>query len=277
MNNREILKNSIEMKKLALEGIYNAQSGHPGGSLSIAEIVSTLFFKYMNVDPSNPKFAERDRFVLSKGHAAPIYYSALALKGFFDPNEVKNLRSIDSFLQGHPCLNKIPGVDMSTGSLGQGLSASNGMALVGKLTKKDYHVYCICGDGEIQEGQIWEAAMTSAHYKLDNLTLFIDYNNLQIDGEVSDVMGVYPVADKFEAFGFNTITIDGHNIDEICSAIESSKTTKGKPTAIICKTTKGKGVSFMENVASWHGVAPDTEHYKLAIDELDAQLKELEV
>lgn len=275
MNNSEILKNSIKMKKLALEGIYNAQSGHPGGSLSAAEIVSTLFFKYMNVDINNPKSPERDRFVLSKGHAAPIYYSALALKGFFDPAELKNLRDIDSFLQGHPCLNKIPGVDMSTGSLGQGLSASNGMALIGKITNKDYRVYCVCGDGEIQEGQIWEAAMTASHYKLDNLTVFIDYNNLQIDGEVSKVMDVYPIAEKFQAFGFNTLEIDGHDIDQICNSIETAQNTKGKPTAIICKTIKGKGISFMEDVAGWHGVAPDEEKYKLAILELDKQLQEI--
>lgn len=275
MNNTEILKKSLEMKKLALEGIYNAKSGHPGGSLSISEIVATLFFKYMNVDPENPKNPTRDRFVLSKGHAAPIYYSALALKGFFDPKELKNLRQINSFLQGHPCLNKVNGVDMSTGSLGQGLSAACGMAIVGKVDNLDFNVYCVCGDGEIQEGQIWEAVMSASHYKLDNLTLFVDCNGLQIDGNVEDIINIHPVCEKFEAFGWNVLKVDGHNIEELCNAIEKANSTKNIPTAIICNTIKGKGVSFMEDALGWHGTAPSQEQYEQAMKELDFQISEV--
>lgn len=260
--------NANEIRKQIIEGVYAAKSGHPGGSLSIADIMSVLFFEEMNIDPKNPKDPNRDRFVLSKGHAAPALYAALALKGYFDVEDIKTLRKTESFLQGHPCLNKIPGVDMSTGSLGQGLSAANGMAICGKYDKKDYRVYVICGDGEIQEGQIWEAAMTSAHYKLDNLTLFVDINGLQIDGPTTEVMNVSNVANKFDAFGWNTIEIDGHNDAEIRAAIAKAKAHKGQPTAIIAKTIKGKGVSFMENQLGFHGAAPNDEQYKIAIKEL---------
>lgn len=275
MNNTEILRKSIEMKKLALEGIYNAKSGHPGGSVSIAEVIATLFFKYMNVDPKNPKNPDRDRFVLSKGHAAPIYYAALSLKGFFDTSEMKNLRQIDSFLQGHPCLNKVPGVDMSTGSLGQGLSSACGMAIVSKIDKLDFNVYCVCGDGEMQEGQIWEAVMSASHYKLDNLITFVDCNGLQIDGDVQEIMNIHPICEKFEAFGWNVLEIDGHDIQQINDAIEKAQSTKNRPTAIICNTVKGKGISFMENAVGWHGSAPNTEQYNQAIEELDSQLSEV--
>lgn len=258
-----------KLRKLSVEGVYHAQSGHPGGSLSICDILSVLFFNEMKVDPTNPKDTNRDRFVLSKGHAAPAYYAALAVKGFFKEEDMKTLRHIDSFLQGHPCINKVPGVDMSTGSLGQGLSAANGMAMVAKYDKKDYRVYCICGDGEIQEGQIWEAAMTAGHYHLDNLTLFADCNGLQIDGTVKDVMNSTPVAEKFAAFGWNTIEIDGHDVEAIDKAIQQSKECKDKPTAIVCHTIKGKGVSFMENQTGWHGAAPNKEQYEIAIQDLE--------
>ncbi len=260
---------SNEMRKLVVESVYSAKSGHPGGSLSICDILSVLFFKEMKIDANNAKDPDRDRFVLSKGHAAPAYYAALALKGFIPVEDMKTLRKVDSYLQGHPCLNKIAGVDMSTGSLGQGLSAANGMAIVGKYDKKDYRVYAVCGDGELQEGQIWEAAMTSAHYKLDNLTLFVDINGLQIDGPTSEVMGLGDVGKKFEAFCWNVIEIDGHNFEEIENAIASAKACKDKPTAVICKTIKGKGVSFMENQLGFHGAAPNDEQYKIAMEELN--------
>lgn len=261
-----------EMRKLVIEGIYRAKSGHPGGSLSICDILAVLYFDEMRVDPAKPKCPNRDRLVLSKGHAAPALYAALALKGFFPKEDIKSLRNIDSHLQGHPCMNKTPGIDMSAGSLGLGLSSANGMAITGKYDKKDYRVYAILGDGEIQEGQIWEAAMTAAHYKLDNLTVFADINGLQIDGPTSEVMNVGDVAKKFEAFGFNVIKIDGHNIGEIKNAIEKAKNTKGCPTAIVCKTVKGKGVSFMENQVGFHGAAPNDEQYKIAMEDLEKEV-----
>jgi transketolase len=248
--------------------LTESASGHPGGSLSAVEILTALYFSEMKVDPSNPRWEDRDRFVLSKGHGAPVLYAALAEKGFFDKKELMTLRKIDSMLQGHPNMNDTPGVDMSTGSLGQGLSAANGMALAGKLDKKDYRVYAYLGDGELQEGQVWEAAMTAAHYKLDNLTAFVDRNGLQIDGPVEEVMNPEPITDKFKAFGWNVIVIDGHNFDEIFSAIDKAKTVKGKPTMIVANTVKGKGVSFMENQVGWHGSAPSIEQRDQALNEL---------
>lgn len=239
-----------------------------GGSLSIADILTVLFFNQMNIDEKNPKAKERDRLVLSKGHTSPALYSVLAERGFFDKELLKSFRHLGSILQGHPDMRQIPGVDMSTGSLGQGLSVANGMAMASKMDSEGIRVYCICGDGEIQEGQIWEAAMTAAHYKLDNLCVIVDNNNLQIDGKVSDVMNIYPIEEKFKSFGFETINIDGHNIEEIIKAFEIAKKVKGKPTAIIANTIKGKGVSFMEDQASWHGKAPNEEQYKVAIEEL---------
>lgn len=256
------------IRQYIIKSVYSAKSGHPGGSLSISEILAVLYFNQMNIDEKNPKAKERDRLVLSKGHTSPALYSVLALKGFFDIEELANFRNINSFLQGHPDMVNIPGVDASTGSLGQGLSIANGMALASKLDSEGVRVYCICGDGELQEGQIWEAAMTSAHYKLDNLCVIIDNNNLQIDGKVSDVMNIYPINEKFRSFGFATIEVDGHNIKELISAFEQAKKTKGKPTAIIANTIKGKGVSFMENIAEWHGKAPNEEQYKQAMLEL---------
>ena len=251
-----------------IEAVYSAKSGHPGGSLSIAEILAVLYFNQMNIDEKNPKAKGRDRLVLSKGHTAPALYSTLALRGFFDINELKTLRNINSKLQGHPDMKNIPGVDASTGSLGQGLSIANGMALASKMDSEGVRVYCICGDGEIEEGQIWEAAMTSSHYKLDNLCVIIDNNNLQIDGKVNEIMNIYPIDAKFKSFGFEVINVDGHNIPELITAFETAKKTKGKPTAIIANTIKGKGVSFMENEASWHGKAPNDEQYKQAMLEL---------
>ena len=264
----ELEKKAKEIRKGIIEAVYGARSGHPGGSLSCADILTVLYFNQMNIDPSKPHDEARDRFVLSKGHAAPALYSVLALKGFFDMNEIKSLRNIESRLQGHPDMKKIPGVDASTGSLGQGLSIANGMALASKMNSEGVRVYCICGDGEIEEGQIWEAAMTSAHYKLDNLCLVIDNNNLQIDGKVNEVMNVYPIDEKFKSFGFETINVDGHNVEELIKAFETAKKVKGKPTAIIANTIKGKGVSFMENIAGWHGKAPNHEEYELAMKEL---------
>lgn len=248
--------------------LTESASGHPGGSLSAADIVTALYFGEMNIDPKNPKMENRDRFVLSKGHAAPVLYAALAEKGYFPKEELMTLRKINSNLQGHPNMNDTPGVDMSTGSLGQGLSVANGMALAGKLDGKSYRVYAYLGDGELQEGQVWEAAMTSAHYKLDNLTAFVDYNGLQIDGDTEKVMNVNPIADKFEAFGWNVISIDGHSFEEIFKAIDEAKNVKGKPTMIVAKTVKGKGVSFMENQAGWHGSAPSKEQCEAALKEL---------
>jgi len=252
--------------------LEKSQSGHPGGSLSSAEILTALYFKEMNIDPTNPKWEDRDRFVLSKGHAAPVLYAALAEKGFFPKEELNNLRKVNSMLQGHPDMKGTPGVDMTTGSLGQGLSAAGGMALAGKIDKKDYRVYSIIGDGESQEGLIWEAAMFAAHYKLDNLTVFLDNNGLQIDGTNDEVMNIEPIDDKFKAFGWNVLKIDGHSIDEIIKAIEEAKNTKGKPTMIIAKTFKGKGVSYMENQVGWHGKAPSYEDACKALTELGGVL-----
>ncbi len=265
---KELQKCANKVRQGIIESVYNAKSGHPGGSLSVADILTVLYFNQMNIDENNPQAKGRDRLVLSKGHTAPALYSVLALKGFFDMNEIKSLRNIESRLQGHPDMKKIPGVDASTGSLGQGLSIANGMALASKMNSEGVRVYCICGDGEIEEGQIWEAAMTSAHYKLDNLCLVIDNNNLQIDGKVNEVMNVYPIDEKFKSFGFETINVDGHNVEELIKAFETAKKVKGKPTAIIANTIKGKGVSFMENIAGWHGKAPNHEEYELAMKEL---------
>ena len=259
-----------------IEGTFNAKSGHPGGSLSAADVITYLYFKEMKVDPSNPKWEDRDRFVLSKGHAAPALYGALAVKGFFPEDEIKNLRKPTSFLQGHPDMRKVPGVDMSTGSLGQGGSCAVGMALNGKITGKDYRVYSVLGDGEIQEGQVWEAAMFASHKKLDNLTIFIDNNNLQIDGTMEEVNSPYPIPEKFAAFGWNTVEIDGHDFDQIEDAIAQAKSVKDKPTAVIMHTVKGKGVSFMENQVGWHGVAPNAEQYENAMNELKTAYSALE-
>lgn len=259
---------SKEMRRLVVDAIYQAQSGHPGGSLSICEILTVLYFKQMNVDEKKPNKENRDRFVLSKGHAAPAYYAALALRGFFPREDLKTLRKIDSYLQGHPCRGKIPGVDMSTGSLGQGLSAANGMALYSKTEKKDFYVYCVCGDGELQEGQIWEAVMSASHYKLDNLILFVDQNQLQIDGRVENVMNVVPIADKFKAFGWSVYEADGHNIEALDETIDKAKKVHGAPSVIVCHTIKGKGVSYMENEVGWHGAAPNEEQYLQAMKEL---------
>ena len=264
----ELQKYANKIRQEVIKAVYSAKSGHPGGSLSIAEILAVLYFNQMNIDERNPKAKERDRLVLSKGHTSPALYSALALRGFFDVKDLENFRNIKSNLQGHPDMKNIPGVDASTGSLGQGLSIANGMAISSKMDSEGVRVYCICGDGEIEEGQIWEAAMTSAHYKLDNLCLIIDNNNLQIDGKVSEVMNIYPIDEKFRSFGFEVINVDGHNISELISAFEQAKKTKGKPTAIIANTIKGKGVSFMENQAEWHGKAPNEEQYKQAMKEL---------
>ena len=255
-----------------LEGTHAAASGHPGGSLSIADIITYLYFEEMNVDASNPKWEERDRFVLSKGHTAPALYATLAQKGFFSPDEIKNLRNVNSFLQGHPDMKGTPGVDMSTGSLGLGISAACGMALSGKIDGKPYRVYTIVGDGESEEGQVWEACMFAAHYKLDNLCVIIDWNGLQIDGPVEEIMNPTPYDTKLAAFGFNVISIDGHDYDQIDEAFKNARTVKGKPTAIIAKTVKGKGVSFMENQVGWHGSAPNDEQYEKAVAEITATM-----
>lgn len=259
-----------------IEGVFNAKSGHPGGSLSVADILTYLYFDHMNVDPKNPKDENRDRFVLSKGHTAPALYAVLANKGFFPVSEIKNLRKPGAMLQGHPSMNRTPGVDMSTGSLGQGISTAVGMALAGKIDKKDYRVYTVLGDGEIEEGQVWEAAMFAAAKGLDNLCAVVDNNNLQIDGSIAEVNSPYPIPEKFRAFGWNVIEIYGHSFDEIDAAFKAAAEFKGKPTAIIAKTVKGKGVSFMEDQRSWHGTAPNAEQYEQAMNELKAQLAELE-
>ena len=279
MDNQEILalkKNACKVRMYTIEGVFNAKSGHPGGSLSAADIITYLYFKEMNVDPKNPKDPDRDRFVLSKGHCCPALYGALALKGYFPADEIKVLRHIGAMLQGHPDMKGTPGVDMSSGSLGQGVSAACGMALAAKYDKKDYRVYAMLGDGECEEGQVWEAAMFASHYKLDNLCIFVDYNGLQIDGHVKDVAGLDDLNKKFESFGFEVIEIDGHNYEEIEAAVNKAKSVKGKPTAVIATTIKGKGVSYMENVVGWHGKAPNADEYKTAMDELNAQLKALE-
>lgn len=268
----ELQKKAIEIKLDILEEVFSASSGHPGGSMSIAEILTYLFFVEMKVDPKNPKWEDRDRFVLSKGHCAPGLYAVLAEKGFFPKEDLKTFRKVDSYLQGHPDMKGVPGVDMSSGSLGLGISTACGMALSGKIYNKDYRVYSVLGDGEIAEGQVWEAAMFAAHYKLDNLCAFVDFNGLQIDGAITDVMNSTPIDEKFKAFGWNVIVIDGHDFNQIEKAVEEAKATKGQPTMVVCKTTKGKGVSFMENQAGWHGKAPNAEEYEKAVAELKAQL-----
>lgn len=267
-NISELTKKAADVRIGILDAVYNAQSGHPGGSLSIADVLTVLYFNEMNINPEQPQMEDRDRLVLSKGHASPALYSVLANRGFFDVEELKKFRKIDSNLQGHPDKNKVKGVDMTSGSLGQGLSCANGMALSAKIHKKDYRTYCIVGDGEIQEGQFWEAAMSACHYKLDNLCLIVDNNNLQIDGSVDKVMNVYPIDEKLKSFGFEVVNIDGNNISQILEAFGHARNIKQKPTAIIAKTIKGKGVSFMENVAGWHGKAPNEEQYKQAINML---------
>ena len=264
----ELSKKALKIRRNIVNMIYMASSGHPGGALSLTDILPVLYFTEMRIDPLNPKDENRDRFVLSKGHASAALYATLAERGFFPTENLMGFRKLDSILQGHPDMKHVPGVDMSTGSLGQGLSAANGMALAGKLDGKDYRVYCALGDGEIEEGQVWEAAMSSSKYKLDNLCVIVDNNNLQIDGTVEEVMSPYPIDKKFESFGFNVINIDGHDFSQIIDALEKARKVKGKPTAIIAKTVKGKGVSFMENVAGWHGKAPNSEQFAQAIKDL---------
>ena len=273
---KELAKIACNVRKGIIEGTFNAKSGHPGGSLSIADILTYLYFKEMNVDAAEPVKADRDRFVLSKGHAAPALYAVMAQKGYFPVEELKTLRKVGSRLQGHPSMSYLPGVDISTGSLGQGISAACGMALGAKLKGDAFRVYTILGDGEIGEGQVWEAAMYAAAKKLDNLVAFVDNNNLQIDGTVEEVNSPYPIPEKFDSFGWNVIEIDAHNFDEIENALNNAKECKGKPTAIIAKSVKGKGVSFMENQVNWHGAAPNAEQYEIAMAELDAVLKDLE-
>lgn len=273
---RELQKIACRIRMGVIEGTFCAKSGHPGGSLSIAEDLAYLYWKEMRVDPKNPGWEDRDRLVLSKGHCAPALYAALALKGYFPWDELKSLRHTGALLQGHPDMKHIPGVDMSTGSLGQGISAACGMALAAKIDGKDSRVYAILGDGEIEEGQVWEAAMFAAHYKLDNLCAIVDNNNLQIDGTVEEVMSPYPITDKFAAFGWNVITIDAHDFNQIEAAMNAAKAVKGKPTVLVQKSVKGKGVSFMENQVSWHGAAPNAEQYETAMAELNAALAELE-
>ena len=269
MNKLELMKTANEIRKGIVTALHSAKAGHPGGSLSATEIFTYLYFEEMNVDPKDPKKADRDRFVLSKGHTAPGLYSTLAQKGFFPKEDLVTLRHTGSYLQGHPDMKHIPGVDMSSGSLGQGISAAVGMAIAGKLDNADYRVYTLLGDGEIQEGQVWEASMLAAHRKLDNLVVIVDNNNLQIDGAITEVNSPYPIDNKFEAFNFHVINIDGNDFDQIDAAFKEAKTVKGQPTAIIAKTVKGKGVSFMENQVGWHGKAPNDEEYKIAMEELE--------
>ena len=269
MNNLELEKMANEIRKDIVTAVHSAKSGHPCGSLSSADIFTYLYFEEMNVDPANPKWEDRDRFVLSKGHVAPGLYSTLAEKGYFPKEDLKTLRHTGSYLQGHPDMKHIPGIDMSSGSLGQGVSVAVGMAAAGKYDKKDYRVYTLTGDGEIQEGQIWEAAMWAGHRKLDNLVVIVDNNNLQIDGSIEDVCSPYPIDKKFEAFNFHVINIDGNDFDQIRAAFKEARETKGMPTAIIAKTVKGKGVSFMENAAGWHGKAPNDEEYEIAMADLE--------
>lgn len=280
MNNQRAIELKIianRIRKNALTAVYSAASGHPGGSLSIADLLSVLYFEEMRVNPQQPQDPNRDRFVLSKGHCAPALYGALAERGFFPSADCASFRKAGSYLQGHPDMKGVPGVDMSTGSLGQGICAANGMALAGKIDGKDYRVYSVLGDGELEEGQVWEAAMYAPHYKLDNLTAFVDFNGLQIDGDISKVMSPLPIDKKFEAFGWNVICTDAHDPIALYDAIQEAKSVTGKPTVIIMKSIKGKGVSFMENNAAWHGSAPNEEQYTQAISEIDAQIKELEV
>ena len=264
----ELKKVANEVRKGIVTAVHSAKAGHPGGSLSAADIFTYLYFEEMNVDPKNPDAPDRDRFVLSKGHTAPGLYATLANRGFFPVEDLVTLRHVGSYLQGHPSMQYIPGVDMSTGSLGQGISAAVGMAISGKLSNEDYRVYTLLGDGEIQEGQVWEAAMLAGHRKLDNLVVIVDNNGLQIDGDIADVCSPYPIDKKFEAFNFHVINIDGHDYEQIAAAFKEARATKGQPTAIIAKTTKGKDVSFMENQASWHGVAPNDEQYAVAMEDL---------
>ena len=269
MNNLELSRIANEVRKGVIKSTHAAKSGHPGGSLSVADIITYLYFEEMNVDPQNPQWADRDRFVLSKGHVAPALYATLAEKGYFPKEDLTTLRHVGSYLQGHPDMKGIPGVDMSSGSLGQGVSCAAGMALAAKLDNKDYRVYAITGDGEIQEGQIWEAAMFAGYRKLDNLVVVVDNNNLQIDGAIDEVCSPYPIDKKFEAFNFHTIVIDGNNFDEVRAALKEARETKGMPTAIIARTIKGKGISFMENQVGWHGKGPNDEECKIALEELE--------
>ena len=273
---KELLITATKVRMGVIEGTHSAKAGHPGGSLSAADVFTYLYFKEMNIDPANPKWEDRDRFVLSKGHTAPGLYAALANRGFFPVEDLKTLRQIGSYLQGHPNMNTVPGVDMSTGSLGQGISCAAGMALAAKHTGKSCRVYTLLGDGEIQEGQVWEALMFGAHYHLDNFCVIIDNNGLQIDGNIADVMSPYPITDKLVAFGYEVVEINGNDFDELEAAFNKARDTKGKPTAIVMKTVKGKGVSFMENKASWHGTAPNDEQYEIAMNELKAHLAEME-
>lgn len=276
MTNQKLVKVANEVRKGIVTAVHAAKSGHPGGSLGAADILTYLYFEEMDVDPANPSRAERDRFVLSKGHCAPALYAVLAERGFFPKEELKTLRHIGSRLQGHPNMNLTPGVDMSTGSLGQGVSTAAGMALGAKRLGNGVRVYTLLGDGEIEEGQVWEAMMFASHYKLDNLLVFVDNNNLQIDGAVSDVMSPYPIDEKFAAFGLFVQTVDGHNFDAIDAAVKRAEQEKGRPSAIVLKTVKGKGVSFMENQVGWHGKAPNEEQYRTAMEELTAALREEE-
>lgn len=269
MDKLELQKIAVSVRKGIVTAVHAAKAGHPGGSLSAADIFTYLYFKEMNIDPKNPKDPDRDRFVLSKGHTAPGLYSAMANRGYFPVEDLTTLRKLGSKLQGHPNMNDIDGIDMSSGSLGQGLSAADGMALAAKLDGKSYRAYCLCGDGEIQEGQIWEAAMFAGAKKLDNLCLIVDNNNLQIDGTIEEVCSPYPIDKKFEAFNFHVINIDGNDFDQIEKAFDEARTVKGKPTCIVAKTVKGKGVSFMENNVSWHGTAPNDEQYAVAMADLD--------
>ena len=276
MDKKQLQITACKVRMGILTGTHSAKAGHPGGSLSAADLFTYLYFQELNVDPANPKWEDRDRFVLSKGHTAPGLYAALAHRGFFPVEDLTTLRHIDSYLQGHPNMNSVPGVDMSTGSLGQGISCAVGMAMGLKHQGKSARVYTLLGDGEIQEGQVWEACMAASHYKLDNLVAIVDNNGLQIDGDVAKVMSPYPIADKLEAFGFHTIAIDGHDFDQMEKAFAEARTVKGKPTAIVMKTVKGKGVSFMENNAGWHGKAPNDAEYAQAMDEIQAMLAGLE-
>ena len=273
---KQLEKTACKVRMGVIEGVYNAKSGHPGGSLSISDVLTYLYFAKLNVDPKNPKWADRDRFVLSKGHCAPALYAVLAERGFFDKSELKKLRHIGAMLQGHPDMKGTPGVDMSTDSLGQGISAAAGMALGGKLSSASYKVYTILGDGEIEEGQVWEAAMFSAHNKLDNLVAIVDNNGLQIDGKITDVCSPMPITDKFEAFGWHVITMNAHDFDDIERAFDEAEKINGKPVAIVMTSVKGKGVSFMENQVGWHGTAPNAEQYAQAMDELNKTLESLE-
>ena len=275
MDKIKLEKIALEVRKSVLTEVYSAASGHPGGSLGIADVLTYLYFEEMNVDPKNPTDPDRDRFVLSKGHTSPALYAVLAEKGFFPKSDLTTFRHKDSYLQGHPVVNKVPGVDMTTGSLGQGISTACGMALSAKISEKKYRVWTVLGDGECQEGQVWEAAMFASHYGLNNLCAFVDFNGLQIDGAVTEVMNPTPIDEKFKAFGWNVVVIDGHNFEQIANAVNTAKTSS-KPTAVICKTIKGKGVSFMENQCKWHGSAPNKEQYEQGMKELEEAAKAIE-